>query len=207
MCVNRRFNLIACKTPQLWTRLSFGCPNQAVELDLEHAQTLAEDGDGFSVGLALKFIALLLKDQPEFGAVGDDTVVDDHELGSGVGPVGMAVRLGGRAVSGPSSVSDGDLAVKSLGYVDRRGSDLLAKRGHFSDLFEEYHVFGGVAVDNEPSGIIPTVFLTSQTVTEDLKDVLPALLLQKIAISEESTHDCDRTIILIFGDERVEWVD
>jgi hypothetical protein len=102
----------------------------------------------------------------------------------------MAIDLGGRAVSGPSSVSDGDLTDKSLGYVDRRASDLLAESGHFADFFKEYHFVGGVAVDNETSGIISTVFLTSQTVTEDLKDLLPVL---KTAMISRLIHHSEQT--------------
>ena len=75
----------------------------------------------------------------------------------------------------PSSVGNGDLRNEGLGSVDAGFGDLLAQASYFADLLEEEHLAWLVAVNTDPCGVITTVFLASETITENLADGLPVL--------------------------------
>lgn len=85
--------------------------------------------------------------------------MDDEEIGSRVGPDGMAVDLGWRSMGCPASVSNGYLRNEGLMDVDGGCSNLLAETGDLADLLEVENFTGLVAVDAYTSRIITTVFL------------------------------------------------
>jgi len=61
---------------------------------------------------------MVLKELPKGSSVGDDTVVNNDELVAGARANWMAVDGGGRTVSGPAGVGNGDLGNKGFGGVD-----------------------------------------------------------------------------------------
>lgn len=143
---------------------------------LRVVDVLGQDGDGFGIGLALERVSTLLEDEAESGGVGDDTIVDDGEIGLGIGLERMAVDDGGRTVRRPPGVCNGDLRKEGLGGVDVGFSDLLAQASYLADLLEEHHLSGLVAVDTNASRVIATVLLPSETVAEDFANRLTVLL-------------------------------
>ena len=52
-----------------------------------------EDSNSLGIGLGLKLVPALLQDLAELSAVGNDTIVDNDEVGVGIGTNGMAVDL------------------------------------------------------------------------------------------------------------------
>lgn len=87
----------------------------------------------------------------------------------------MAVHDGRRSVGSPASVRDRDLGEEGLGGVDVGLSNALAKAGDLSDLLEEEHLSGLVAVNADARGIVAAVFLAGKPIAEDLTDRLPVL--------------------------------
>ena len=75
----------------------------------------------------------------------------------------------------PSSVGDGNLRNEGLRSVDAGFGNLLAQASYFADLLEEENLAWLVAVNTDTCGIITTVFLASETITENLADGLPVL--------------------------------
>jgi hypothetical protein len=68
-------------------------------------------------------------------------------------PEGVAIDFGGRAVGGPTGVSDGNLGDEGLLLVDGRICNLLAEAGDFADLLEENDIAGLVAIDADACGL------------------------------------------------------
>ena len=66
---------------------------------------LDELGDDLGVRGRLHLVALLLQVSLDVREVGDDAVVDKYEGVVLVGTLRMGVRVSGRAVGGPASVS------------------------------------------------------------------------------------------------------
>ena len=136
---------------------------------------LGQDCDGFGIRLTLELVSTLLEDETERRRVRHNTVVNDGELGVGVGAERVAVHNGRRTVSGPTGVRDRDLRDEGLRGVDARFGDALAKTSDLSDLLEEEHLSRLVAVDADTGGIISTVFLARETIAENLTNCLPVL--------------------------------
>jgi hypothetical protein len=78
---------------------------------------------GHSLGIGVRFedVSPVLEHSTEGSVIGDDTVVNDHELALGIRTVGVAVDGRRGAVSGPAGVGDGDLGDERLILVDGRG--------------------------------------------------------------------------------------
>lgn len=87
----------------------------------------------------------------------------------------MAVTLGGRSVSRPSGVCDGDLGNESLGSVNSRFCDLLAQTDNLAFFFEEKDFSGLITVATQTSGVVATVFFTGKTAAQDFKDFFTTL--------------------------------
>jgi len=136
---------------------------------------LCEDCDGLRVRLAREHVAALLEDEAELGAVGDDAVVDDDELGVGIGAVGVAVAGRRRTMGCPAGVGDGDLGDGCLLDVDGRCGDLLAETGDLADLLEVDDVARLVAVDAEAGGVVSTILLAGEASAQDFEDLLARL--------------------------------
>lgn len=108
---------------------------------------LAENGDRLGVGLRLKLVTALGKDETELARVGDDTVVDDGKVMLGIGALRVRVDLAGDAVSGPTCVGDGALLNEGLVHVDIALLDELAELGNLSNLLDEGDFARLVTVD------------------------------------------------------------
>lgn len=134
-----------------------------------------EDGDSLGIGLGFKLVAALLEDKAEFCTVGDDTIVDDNEVRLRVGADGVAVTLGGRAVSSPSCMRDRDLGDECLVDIEGGGGDFLAETCDLADFLEVRDCAGLVCVNTDTRGIVASVFLASETGTQDLKDLCATL--------------------------------
>ncbi len=86
-----------------------------VELSaLRIPNVLEEHRDNFSIGLALKLVALLLKHKSQRVVVSDNTVVNDGEFICRIRTERMAVNGRGSAVGCPAGMSDRNLIDKSL---------------------------------------------------------------------------------------------
>lgn len=114
-------------------------------------EVLGENCDGLRVCFRLEFVAPLLEDQPELGAVGDDTIVNDTELICGIRTKRVTINLGRWAMGRPSGMRDGDLGNQSLSNIEGRSTDLLAQARNFADFFEVNNITGLVTVDTETS--------------------------------------------------------
>jgi hypothetical protein len=135
----------------------------------------SEDGDSFGIGLGLELVTALLQNEAELCAVGDDTVMDDNEVGFRVGADGVAVALGRRTVSSPSCMRDRDLGDECLVDIEVGGGDFLAEAGDFADFLEVRDCTGLVCVNADTGGIVSSVLLASETSTQDLKDLCATL--------------------------------
>lgn len=138
-------------------------------------KVLRENGDGLRVRFGFEFVAMVLQELPQGSSIGDDTVVNNHELVIGAGANGMAVDGGGRPVSGPAGVGNGDLGNKGLGGVNVGLSNALAKSSHFAHFLEVDGLSWFVAVDTDTRRVISTILLTGKTVAKDLQNLFAVL--------------------------------
>ncbi len=143
---------------------------------LRVVDVLGEDSNCLGVGLTLKLVSTLLEDKAEGRRIRDDTIVDDGELGLGVGLQRVAVDNGGRAVSRPACVGNRDLGEEGLGSVDVGLGDLLAETSDLADFLEEEHLSGLVPVNADAGGVIAAVLLASESSDKDLANLLPVLV-------------------------------
>lgn len=149
-------------------------------------EVLAENGYGFSVGLALKLEAALLENHPELPKVGDDTVVDDSELVGWVGSVRVAVDRAGLTVSGPTGVGQTHLGDRDLAEVNGRLVNMLAESSDLADLLENESVPLCVTINGNTGRVVTSVFETSKTVDKNVYDLLAVLLHQVVDVSENA---------------------
>ena len=85
----------------------------------------AEHGHCFGVGVGVERVAPLLEHSLELFVVRNDTVVDQAELGQGVGDVRVAVERGGNTVCCPSGVGHGSLGEEHPAHVHRFDHSML----------------------------------------------------------------------------------
>lgn len=60
-------------------------------IGLRIVNVFREDSNGLSISLTFELVSTLLEDKSESSSVGDDTIMDDAEIGLGIGPERMAV--------------------------------------------------------------------------------------------------------------------
>ena len=115
--------------------------------------------DGFGVGVALEFRALLLQHRAQFAEILDDAVVDHRDV---VGRMRMGVALGRLAVGGPAGVSNAGMAGERLGL--QAGLEILE------------FAFGAAALEmvaferGDASGIIAAIFQPLERVHDLIGD-------------------------------------
>ena len=135
-----------------------------------------QDCNCLGIGLALERVSAFLEDGAKGNGVGYDAVMDDDELGIGIGAERVTVDGGWRAVSSPASMSDRDLGQERLGGVHGRIGDLLAQTSDLSDLLEVVNLSWFVTIDANARRVVPTVFLTGEAIAEDLTNSLAVLI-------------------------------
>lgn len=153
-------------------------------------KVLAENGNGFGVGVALELEATLFEDHPEFSEVGDDTVVNDGELVGWVGSMRVAVQGAGLTVGGPSGVSHTHLRDGNLVKVDRRLVNVLAESSDLANLLEDKGVLFGVTIDRNTGRVVTSVLETGKAIDEDVNDLLAVLLHQVVDVGENAALAC-----------------
>jgi hypothetical protein len=87
------------------------------------------------------------------------------------------------------------LRVENFGSIHLRAGDTLAETGDFTDLLEEDYLARSITVDANAGGIVTTIFLTGETVAEDITNLLAILAnnkTQSTALSEgeASSYPC-----------------
>jgi hypothetical protein len=71
------------------------------------------------------------------------------------------------------------LRVENFGCVHVRGGDTLAETGYFADLLEEEYLARSITVDTDAGRVVTTIFLTGETVAEDIANLLAILMNNK----------------------------
>lgn len=142
---------------------------------LRVVNVFSEDSNGFGISLRLEIVSSLLQDESEFSGIGDNTIVNNHKLVLGRRSNGMAVTLRRRSVGSPSCVGDRDLRDEVLGRIDVGLCDLLAQANDFAYFLEEEDCFRRIAIDAKTCRVVATVFLSCQSIAQDLKDLFAIL--------------------------------
>lgn len=106
----------------------------------------------FGVGVTVESIAALEKNKLELLIVGNDTIMDQAELGLHVADVRVTVTRTGDTVSSPTGMCHRGLAEENLGHINlllrghltRQGTgdafvDVLPQRSNFTNFLEENH--------------------------------------------------------------------
>jgi len=84
------------------------------------------------------------------------------------------------------------LRVENRGGVYARAGDALTKAGDLADFLKINHFAGSIAVDTDAGRVVTTVFLTSETVAEDIADFLATLWETKNKVSlSVIAHRCE----------------
>jgi len=76
------------------------------------------------------------------------------------------------------------LRVEDFGSIHLRGGDTLAETGDFTDLLEEDYLARSITVDANAGGIVTTIFLTGETVAEDITNLLAILGLEIATVAK-----------------------
>merc|ERR1719495_2657552 len=117
-------------------------------------QVLDQLGNDLSVSVRFELVALALQKEFDVPVVCDDTIVDDNKLVFIVGPLRMAIDLGGGAVSGPTCVADSHVDLVFLVEVEfgRFGVYGLLEKGGLKRLEYRGYDSAGIGIDNAKTG-------------------------------------------------------
>jgi len=78
-------------------------------------------------------------------------------------------------VGRPARVGDRDLRVENFGGVNVGGGDALAKAGNFANFLEVKGLARDIAINTDAGRVVTTILLTSETVAEDIANLLAGL--------------------------------
>lgn len=98
----------------------------------------AQYSNDFSVGVAVESIATFEKDKLELLIIGNDTIMNQAELGLHVADVRMTITRAGDTVSSPTGMCHRGLAEEKLGHIDLLLQRRLIRQGTgdaFADMF------------------------------------------------------------------------
>jgi hypothetical protein len=101
--------------------------------------------------------------------------------------MGMAVKTGRLAVSGPSGVCNAGMGVKDFGHVWLVRSNELLQLGNLANLLESVNFIFLVTVNSKTGRIISTVFQACKAIHECVENKLAVFLDQVIDVPEDST--------------------
>ncbi len=142
-------------------QLGDGVTNRGRQIAVASIVIVAMDQmhDHLGVGVAAKFIALLLERLPQFKEVLDDAVLHHNQF-TVCAAVGMGVALTGRAMGRPARMAHADVAQQ------RVCGQTIGKVDEFAGLAA--YLNGAIVIDHGQAGrVIASIFELSQTVEDD----------------------------------------